>query len=131
MNVSTQVAELLDVLAARFGTTAEHLWAVMVQYYTLKGWLGAALGGGFILGSLVAGGFGYRAHKAVQRELLAPHNGIDWDQNLRAAKECRQVLLVAAGALVAIGIVLVMFVGLERILVPEYFALWEILKLLQ
>ena len=131
MNVSTQVAELLDVLAARFGTTAEHLWDVLVRHYTLQGWLGAALGGGFILGGLVAGGFGRRAHQAVQRKLLAPNEGYDWDQNLRAAKECRQVLLAAAGALVAIGIMLVMFVGLERILVPEYFALREILKLLQ
>ncbi len=131
MNVSTQVAELLDVLAARFGTTAEHLWAVMVQYYTLKGWLGLTLGGGFILGGLVAGGFGRRAHQAVQRKLLAPNEGYDWDQNLRAAKECRQVLLVAAGALATVGILLVMFVGVERILVPEYFALQEILKILQ
>ena len=131
MNVSTQVAELLDVLAARFGTTAEHLWTVMVQYYTLKGWLGAAVGGGFILGGLVAGGFGRRAHQAVQRKLLAPNTGYDWDQNLRAAKEFRQVLLVAAGALVTIGILLVMFVGMERILVPEYFALQEILTILK
>ncbi|KKM70481.1 hypothetical protein LCGC14_1440310 [marine sediment metagenome] len=135
MNVSTQVAELLDVLAARFGTTAEYLWATMVRHHVIEGWLQVAAGGGLILGGLVAGGFAYRAHQAVRRLIDlgrgTGETGYSWDARLRDTKGCRTFLLCVFGGLVLIGSGIALTAGLQQILIPEYYALQEILRVLQ
>ncbi len=135
MDVSTQVAELLDVLAARFGTTAEYLWATMVRYHVIQGWIQVAAGGGLILGGLVAGGFAYRVHQAA-RLLIdlgrgAGETDYTWDWRIRDTKACRSMLLCGFGCLVLLGSLIALFAGLQQILIPEYYALQEILRVLR
>ncbi len=36
--MSEQIQEVLDVLAARFGATGEHLWEVLVRQQVVEGW---------------------------------------------------------------------------------------------
>lgn len=127
--MTTQVAELLDMLAVRFGTTAEHLWGVLIQYHTIMGWL--AVGCGLLLigaGALVA--------NVVRQEHLKVRSAIaksiqegfaSVPAYLERAREARFAVVVMMCVLFIFGLVILGVVGTPRVLLPEYFALQEIL----
>lgn len=108
------VNQILDALAARFGSTGAHLWLVLqrqayVEFYVALAWCALAIG----------------ICAAIWRKSVA-----SWKDPL---DEESSVVFAVGGVLCMVGLVVAtigLFVALPGVLNPEYFALREILRAL-
>ena len=104
ITVATEIQEVLDVLAARFGATGEHLWSVLVRQQLIEGWM--------IFGSLLV------ALVAVSVTIpLANNQGWDkdgpgWD-----------VVAAICGLWFIVSFVVFGTTGIPHLLNPEFYAL--------
>ncbi len=107
------VNQILDALAARLGTPAAHLWAVLVRQAAIEFWTQAGLT--LFAWALVLVGLRYTRSRWE-----------DWD-------DFQPIVLVIGGAAVAATIiatiVTIQYVG--YLLNPEYYALREVLGALK
>lgn len=112
MNEGTQ--QLIRELAEKFGTTAEHLWGVLIRQAPISGVIGLALDA--LLLWLV-----YFAWKNLGNIKFDK-----WDEDF--GKGMLYSGLIVASALVLIGVAVYFPVQLSGIINPEYWALKQILK---
>lgn len=114
--VAKNVADVLDVLAARFGSTAEHLWAVLVKQSVVDAWQ-TAIGALFVLGVVIGLVLTYRW--AGRRPLK------EWA--LSADRGAVRVLCTV-GALIGGGVFFGLSSGIVgRLINPEFYALQYVL----
>lgn len=118
-----EVSNVLDVLADRFGTTAEFLWGTLVSYHYTMGFMGTALAG-FLF---VVGGVFFYTSWASNKKLNA--GGIDKEER-KACKDDTFGFFVCGSVIIFIGVIL-MFNYLPDLLIPEYGALREVLRTLR
>jgi hypothetical protein len=112
MNDSTQ--QLIRELAEKLGTTAEHLWGVLVRQAPISGTLG-------LLGIAALLGFVYIAWKR-----LTKIDFTKWDHDLAKGTMYGGLLIATVIALLSLLLLAPLYVA--GILNPEYWALRQILK---
>ncbi len=112
--IPQQVSEVLDVLAEKFGTTAAHLWEVLVRQAYVEGGLG-------VLAALFFSILSAYALKVLLPRAIAANEKARWPDAFTQGLVYGAALL---SGLVAFACVL----KIGYFLNPEYFALQEILK---
>ncbi len=112
MNEATQ--KMIEELAAKLGTTTEHLWGVLVRQAPISAVVGLACDA-VILGLVVLGW--------VKLSRIKFEN---WNQDF--GRGLLYAGLVIATALVVIGVVFELQMEIAGLVNPEYWALKQLLK---
>jgi hypothetical protein len=110
-----EIAPLLEKLAAKLGTTAEYLWAVLVRQATVEAWLYSVCAA--VALSIACYVFGLSRSANGQRE------GFD----AMSSKDLRRTIAVL---FLIVGLAL-LSAGVGHFVNPEYYALSEILGALR
>lgn len=115
MNINQELLSRLDALAAKLGTTASHLWAILLHQAYVVGY--TDLGAGIVLAAIaVAGG------------LIGRKMWVKFDDHYAEAGLFGCVLCYFASLGCAIATVNLLYSAITELANPEYFALAEILK---
>ena len=117
---------LLEKLADKLGTTAEHLWSVLVAQAPVSGAVDLAL----VLAAIsAAAGFTWRAWRGLQK--ITDSDGLFGPEH-KVVAVCGTAVAAVFAAVVALLLVLTSAHGIAAaFLNPEYWALERVLRIVQ
>lgn len=126
MNAKT-VNDILDVLAARFGTTTAHLWGVLVRQVYVDAGMAVVL---LALSAIAAAVMISSARAAIKRQRASfTERGWRWDES--NAFDVWQAIVAILLVIVTTVLLLVAIYQVAQTLNPEYGALQSVLHALR
>lgn len=125
--MNDQTAKLLEDLGNKLGTTAEHLWSVLVRQAPISSTIDVIVMIGFVVAWVAM----YKTHKRLMMPLTKEESEVDYSKNLYDRYDMSAIFPMTIGFAVLLILSIGMMIGspitIAGFFNPEYWALHEIL----